>query len=697
VTDSYHGRAVVDEYRWLEEGKSAEVRAWSEAQNGFARAELGALPGRAAIVERVGAVLRHATSDHFAIVWRKGAMFALKAQPPKQQPLLVMLRSADDLGSERVLLDPTQIDPSGKSTLDWYAPSRDGKLVAVSISAGGSESGTVHVYDAATGQEREGDVIARVHGGTAGGSLAWNAEGTGFWYTRYPAPGERPEADLSFYQQVYFHKLGDDPKADAYALGKDFPKIAETRLEASADGRRALATVAKGDGGEHAIYLYTAGKGWSQLAVYEDKVVRAQFGPEGSVYLLSQKGAPRGKLLRLAPGASALGQAKVMVPEGEFVLGQIAVGASRLYASYLAGGPSQLRSFDLAGGAPREVGLLPVASVGQLATLEGDGLLVRQQSRVEPPAWYALDAKTGALQKTALARTAAVDFNDAEVVQESCGSRDGTRVPLTVLRKKGLPLDGDRPTLLTGYGGFGISQVPGFNPLHRLWLDRGGVVAVASLRGGSEFGEAWHEGGKLTHKQNVFDDFEACARRLVEARYTRPARLGIMGGSNGGLLMGAALTQHPELYGAVVAAVGIFDMLRVETTANGEFNVTEYGSVKDATQFAALAAYSPYHRVRDGVRYPPTLFTTGANDPRVDPFHSRKMVARLRAADAGGGPFLLRTSGNTGHGMGSPLSEIVELQADVHAFFFHHLAGGASGATGTSGASATSGGGSPGR
>lgn len=673
VTDTYHGRAIVDDYRWLEDGKSAEVRAWSDAQNAFARGELSKLPERAAIVERVGAILRHTTSDHFGLTSRKGVIFAMKAQPPKQQPLLVTLRSADDPSSERVLLDPTQIDTAGRTTIDWFVPSRDGKLVAISLSSGGSESGTVHVYDVATGQERAGDAVPRVHGGTAGGSLAWNADGTGFWYTRYPAPGERPEADLAFYQQVYFHKLGADSKGDAYAVGREFPKIAETRLEASEDGKRVLATVAKGDGGEHALYLFTAGKGWVPLASYEDRVSSGHFGPDGALYLLSRQGTPKGKLVRLASGATGLAQAKVVLSEGEHVLDRFVVGATRLYASFLAGGPSLLRSFDLQGRSPREVALLPVASVGQLTLLEGDGLLVRQQSRLEPPAWYALDPKGGSLRKTALARTAAVDFNDAEVIQESCASRDGTKVPMTVLRKKGAPLDGERPTLLTGYGGYNISQVPSFNALGRLWLDRGGAVAVASLRGGGEYGEAWHEAGKLTSKQNVFDDFEACARRLVEARYTRPARLGILGGSNGGLLMGAALTQHPELYGAVVAAVGIFDMLRVETTPNGEFNITEFGTVKDQAQFAALAAYSPYHRVREGAHYPPTLFTTGANDPRVDPFHSRKMVARLTAADAGGGPFLLRTSGNTGHGIGTPLSEMVELQADVHAFFFHHL------------------------
>ncbi|HEU4408721.1 MAG TPA: prolyl oligopeptidase family serine peptidase [Polyangiaceae bacterium] len=673
VTDTYHGRAVVDEYRWLEDGKAAEVRQWSEAQNAFARQELAKLPGRAAIAERASAILRHATSDHFALASRKGVLFAMKAQPPKQQPLLVTRSSPDDPSSERVLLDPAQIDPSGRTTVDWFVPSRDGKLVAVSLSSGGTESGTVHVYEVATGRERAGDAVPRAQGGTAGGSLAWDAEGTGFWYTRYPAPGERPEADLAFYQQVYFHKLGDDPKGDAYAIGKEFPKIAETRLEASEDGRRVLATVAKGDGGEHALYLLTAGKGWSQLASYEDKVRGGRFGADGSLYLLSHQGAPRGKLLRLPPGATALAQAKVVLAEGEHVIDRFVVGQTRLYASFLAGGPSILRSFDLGGRSPREVALLPVASVGQLAGLGGDGLLVRQQSRLEPPAWYALDAKSGALRKTALARTSPVDFGDAEVVQETCASKDGTKVPMTVLRKKGAPLDGDRVALLTAYGGYGISQVPSFSPMNRLWLDRGGVVAVAGLRGGGEYGEAWHEAGKLTSKQNVFDDFEACARRLVEARYTRPARLGIVGGSNGGLLMGAALTQHPELYGAVVAMVGIFDMLRVETTPNGEFNVTEYGTVKDPDQFAALAAYSPYHRVRDGAHYPPTLFTTGANDPRVDPFHSRKMVARLAAADPGGGPFLLRTSGNTGHGMGTPLSDLVELQADVYAFLFHHL------------------------
>jgi prolyl oligopeptidase len=672
VTDAYHGRRVVDDYRWLEDGKSAEVRAWSGAQNEFARAELAKLPERAAIAERVGAILRHATSDHFALAWRKGLLFAMKAQPPKQQPILVTLRSVDDPSSERVVVDPSRLDPSGKTTIDWYAPSRDGKLVAVSLSAGGSESGTVHIYHVATGRERERDAVPRVQGGTAGGSLAWNAEGTGFWYTRYPAPGERPEADLDFYQQVYFHKLGDEVKNDAYAIGKEFPKIAETELESSDDGRRVLANVGKGDGGEHALYLFTAGKGWSQLTSYEDEVVHGAFGPDGSLYLLSRRGAPRGKLLRLGPGDASLAQAKAVLPESDLVLDHFAVGATRLYAAYVAGGPSAVRSFDLQGRSMREVGVLPVASVGQLATLGGDALLVRQQSRLEPPAWYALEAKSGALRKTALGRTAAIDFNDAEVVQESCASKDGTKVPLTILRQKGAALDGERVALLTGYGGFGISQSPGFSPLHRLWLDRGGVVAVAGLRGGGEYGEAWHAGGKLANKQNVFDDFEACARRLVEARYTRPAKLGVVGGSNGGLLMGAALTQHPELYGAVVAQVGIFDMLRVETTPNGQFNVTEYGSVADPAQFAAIAAYSPYHRVRDGAHYPPTLFTTGANDPRVDPFHSRKMVARLRAADPSG-TFLLRTSGDTGHGMGTPLSEQIELQADLLAFFFRHL------------------------
>ncbi len=272
--------------------------------------------------------------------------------------------------------------------------------------------------------------------------------------------------------------------------------------------------------------------------------------------------------------------------------------------------------------------------------------------------------------KTALRRASLADFGDCEVVKETATSKDGTAVPVYIVQRRGAPRDGTNPTLLTGYGGFGISMTPHFSDSRRVFVEQGGVWAIAVLRGGGEFGEEWHHAGNLTRKQNVFDDFAAAAKRLIDAKVTSPARLAIEGGSNGGLLMGAALTQHPEMFKAVVSHVGIYDMLRVESTPNGAFNVTEYGTVKDPAQFGALYAYSPYHHVVDGTRYPDVLFLTGANDPRVDPFHSRKMTARLRAATLGKSRVLLRTSSDTGHGIGSSLDATIAEDVDVFAFLF---------------------------
>jgi prolyl oligopeptidase len=323
---------------------------------------------------------------------------------------------------------------------------------------------------------------------------------------------------------------------------------------------------------------------------------------------------------------------------------------------------------------PVQMATVPIAAIEEMVPLGGDDVAFPLVSYTQPVAWYRTHGGSeAAVTKTALASSTKADFSAIEVSRDTCTSKDGTKVPLTVVRTKGTLLDGSRPTLLTGYGGFGITLAPRFRPQLLAWLEQGGVYAVANLRGGGEYGEAWHHGGNLTHKQNVFDDFYGCAQRLVEARYTSPAHLAIQGGSNGGLLMGAELTQHPEAFKAVVAQVGIYDMLRVERDANGAFNVTEYGSTKDPEMFDALAAYSPYENVKDGVPYPATLFMTGANDPRVNPYHSRKMVARLQAATSSDAPILLRTSGNTGHGMGTPLHAQIEEYTDIYAFLFDQL------------------------
>jgi prolyl oligopeptidase len=669
VVDELHGTKITDDYRWLEKADDPEVKAWSKAQAAWARKHLDALPGRDALRARLTQLLGAASADRSSLVARGGRLFALEEKPPLQQPFLVSLASADDAAGEQVILDPNKLDPSGKTAIDWFVPSLDGRLLAVSLSERGSENGTLHIYDARTGKE-QGDTIAHVNGGTAGGSLSWNADGTGVYYTRYPRPGERPAPDLDFFQQVYFHKLGTPEKDDRYEVGKDFPRIAEVELATSDDGRHVVALVQKGDGGEFELFL--RGKTWEKVASYADGVKAVRFGRDGSLYLHSVAGAPRGKLLKLAPGVADLKKARLVVPEGESVIELFEATKSRLYVAGVAGGPSDLRVFDLEGKKGAEVPILPVSAVRQLVAAGGDELLLRNLSFIDPPAWY----RTKAGEKptrTALFQTSPADYGDAEVVRDFAVSKDGTKIPLNILRKKGTKLDGQNPLILTGYGGFGVSRVPRFNPVTRLVLDHGGVYVTTNLRGGGEYGESWHQAGMLTKKQNVFDDFAAAAKRVVEVGYTKPERLAMIGGSNGGLLMGASLTQHPELSRAVVSYVGIYDMLRVELTPNGAFNVTEYGTVKDKAPFDALFAYSPYHHVQQGAAYPAVLFLTGENDPRVDPFHSRKMTARLQAATGSGRPVLLRTDADTGHGIGTPLAAEIEENVDVYGFLFQEL------------------------
>jgi prolyl oligopeptidase len=673
VTDGYGEVRVVDDYRWLEHGKDPAVIAWTAAQNQLTRSQLDALPDRPRIRARVAELLSSKAASYLDVTVVGTGVLALERHPPKQQALLVALADPAKAASERIVLDPNALDPSGKTAIDFYVPTRDGKRVAVSLSSGGSESGDVHIYDVATGAALA-DVIPGVNGGTAGGSLAWNAEGTGFWYTRYPRDGERPAADLAFYQQIYFHQLGAPTTADRYVLGKDFPRIAEIELIASKDGRSVLARVANGDGGEFAFYAIDArGGAIVPLFRFEDKVVDGKFAPDGTLYLISHQGAPRGAVVRL--GRPYTGKPEVVVAEGEGVITDLAATASRLYLVELLGGPSRLRSIRLGAVPAAEVLAVPLAvpAIRAPRAIGTDDVLFAAQSYTATPAWFRYAAATGKSAPTAMVQPMAFAMDDIDVVRETCTSADGTAVPLNILHKRGIALDGSHPALLHGYGGYNLGMTPALHPLTRMWIDQGGVYAEANLRGGNEFGEAWHEAGKLASKQHVFDDFYACARALVDRGYTRPEHLAIEGRSNGGLLMGAALVQHPEMYRAVVSGVGIYDMLRTELTANGVFNIPEYGTVKDPAMFRALYAYSPYHHVVDGTAYPAVLLTTGANDPRVDPYNSRKMTARLQAASASVHPILLRASDDVGHGIGSPLGAVIEEQADSYAFLMHEL------------------------
>ena len=678
VPDTYFGQKVEDPYRWLENAQDPEVKRWVSEQDARTRKYLDGLAVRKPIFERLWSQISR-TSRAFSSLHAAGdRIFALYTQPPKQQPMIALLTRDLDPAKARVVVDPNELNSKGTTAIDWYAPSPDGKLVAVCLSDNGSEDGSLHLFDVAS-RRQVGDVIARVQYPTAGGSIAWRADSKGFWYTRYPG-ADRPAAEQHFFQKVYFHRIGDKSESDAFVFGQDLPKVAEIRLGNRFNPRYLLVTVANGDGGEFAHYVIGPDGVVRQVTRFEDKIVDAAIGPDDYLYLVSLKDAPRGTLLKLNLADPRLEQAQVIVPESKYVMplrpsvGALVVTEKRLYVGEQDGGPERVAAFDHDGNPQGSLPLAGPATVDEVEPLGGGTLLYSVATYLRPPYYARYDETGGASVETRLAQTSPVAFPDAEVVREFATSKDGTRVPLNIVRRKGVQLDGSHPVLLTGYGGYGLSLTPRFlGPQVRLWLDAGGVYVIANLRGGGEYGEQWHEQGALTHKQNVFDDFAAAARYLIDQMYTSKKRLAIVGGSNGGLLMGAQLTQHPELFRAVVSEVGIYDMLRVELAPNGAFNVTEFGSVKDEQQFRALYAYSPYHQVTDDTRYPAVLLTAGQYDGRVDPMQSRKMAARLQAATASGLPVLLSVSSNAGHGIGSSLTIRVNQIADAEAFLFDEL------------------------
>jgi len=695
VAQNYGDRTFDDDYQWLEDANDPAVKAWVAEQNRLTRSILDAVPGRDAIAQRLTALFKEKRLSYFGVVTRGGKLFALKTAPPKEQSLLVVLENPSDAKSERILFDPNVADAKGSISIDFYVPSLDAKRVAISLSKGGSEDGSVHVFDVATAKE-VGDVVPRVNFATAGGSVAWNAAGSGFWYTRYPQGNERPKEDIDFYQQIWFHTLGTPASEDTYALGKEFPRIAETTLSTSDDGRNLIATVRNGDGGEVAHWLRKANGSWTQFTHFADKIPRAEFGGDGAIYLLSHDGAPNGKLLRVPLEDPQPARASVLVdttkntppppPDGLKPVSRAPAAANRpmsidnfvagrkvVYVAMMAGGPSELLRFDRSGKPLGSVPIPPISAVNELARLGDDDLLFRAGQFTAPPAWFRYNAASKKVQPSALRTVSPVDFSDIVVVREFATSKDGTKIPINILYRKGTRLDGTNPTILTGYGGYSISIRPGASLRNRLWFDSGGVFASANLRGGAEYGDAWHEAGKMLQKQNVFDDFEACARHLIARKYTSPSKLAIEGGSNGGLLMGVELTQHPELFRAVVSHVGLYDVPRFLRTPNGVFNTTEFGSPDNAEQLRAMMAYSPYHHVVDSTAYPAVLLMTGDNDGRVDPMNSRKFAARLQAATSSPRPILLRTTSSAGHGIGTALSEAVAGQTDVYAFLWREL------------------------
>jgi prolyl oligopeptidase len=682
VTDTYHGVTVREDFRWLEDWSSAEVKQWSNAQNECTRRNLDALPHVGSIRKQVTKILSAESSSYDSLTFRNGKLFAIKHQPPKQQPFLVVMQSYSAPETARILVDPNTLDEKGTIAIDWYKVSPDGQYVAVSLSSGGSEAGDLSIFSTTTGEEVF-EKIAYVNSGTAGGSLAWSPDSAGYFYTRHIRIHPEDLDDINVFQHVYHHRLGSDPKQDTYELGKGFPQIAEIQLAMNNSSGHLLATVQKGDGGQFAHYMRTSDRQWQQFSKFGDGTKQAVFGPHNDLYIVTLNGAPRGELLRVSLDDLSIEDAETVLPQGadSIVTSGIAFWGertvvptkSRIYVVYQLGGPSVIRTFDHDGrimASPRQ---LEVASVHGLLPLEGDDLLFGNTSFIDADAFYHYNADADRTTRTAIADKASVEFSDAEVIREFATSPDGTKVPLNIIVKKNTTLNGSHACIVTGYGGYGINITPRFRATNRLLLDYDVIYVVANLRGGGEFGEQWHLAGNLTRKQNVFDDFAAVLQHLIDRGYTQSRRLGITGGSNGGLLMGATMTQHPKLVSAVVSRVGIYDMLRVELSANGAFNVTEFGTVKNAAQFEALYAYSPYHNVRDDVSYPATMFVTGANDPRVDPMQSRKMTARLQAVTRTKTPILLRTSANSGHGLDQSLSQSIEQSVDIYSFLFKHL------------------------
>ena len=681
TVDTIQGVKVADPYRALEDPNDPKVQAWSDAQNARTRAYLDALPGRAAVAAKIGRLIKGSSPFYGSLQARGPHVFAIYSDPAKQQPSLVVMDAGADPRSAKPLLDPNMLDPAGHTAIDWYVASPDGTKIGVSLSRNGSEDGTLHVYDVATMKEIE-PPIDRVQYPTGGGGIAWSGDGRSFWYTRYPG-AEAPENERHFNMSLYLHKLGTPIAADTLVLSaKDgVPRTGEIFVDNRTGGSNALVSVQLGDGGQWQMWIAKPDGSAQQIARYEDRVIAGAIAKDGTVFGLSRKDAPMGKVVKLAPPyTGGFAAAPVIVPEkqdaavvdgGEFGSPLTIVG-DKLFVERIAGGPNEVGIYDLTGGHGTTLALPPVSATGEIDALPSGEALFEINTYLEPP--YFSRWKAGTVTRTALAMQSPISFGDATVTRAFATSKDGTKVPVTIIAKKGVKLDGANPTLLYGYGGYGVNLTPSFAGSRvRLWLDAGGVWAYANIRGGGEYGDRWHTEGNLTHKQNVFDDFEAAGEMLISQHYTSHARLALNGASNGGLLMGATITEHPELARAVVSQVGLYDMLRVELDPNGAFNVTEFGTVKDPAQFRALYAYSPYHHVVKGTAYPATLFMTGANDGRVNPLHSRKFAAALQAAQGADRPILLRTSKNSGHGRGTSIDDRIVESTDMMMFLFDQL------------------------
>jgi prolyl oligopeptidase len=647
---------VPDPYRWLEDGESDEVRAWTESENARTRAFVERVPGAADVAARLRELLSIGFCASPASCKTKGGgrrYFHQKRAGGQNQPILYVRDGV--AGDDRVLVDPGALSPDGTTALDWWYPSFDGELLAWGKSESGSEESTLHVRDVATGVDRALSIPHTQHA-----SVAWLRDGSGFFYSRYPAPGTVAAGDEKYFARIFLHRLGTDPAHDPLIFGEGRDKTDIPSVTLSPDGRWLVARVHMGwDRSE--IYVRDVsveGAPWIPVVVGE----HALFDPiarDDRLYLLTNLGAMRYRLVAI-PWDEAADRAawRDVIPEGPDVLEGAAVIGRTVIATYLHDAATRLERFTTDGASEGTIALPSLGSASCTGEWDGDEAFVNFTSFVTPFEVDRVDLTTSALEPWDRV-TATVAIPEVKVTMIRATSKDGTRVPMFVVERPGTPRNGDNPVLLYGYGGFNVNQTPAFSSRALTTVERGGVWVQAVLRGGGEYGEDWHRAGMLDKKQNVFDDFIACAEELVRQKITRPERIAFVGGSNGGLLVAACATQRPDLFRVGLALVPLTDMLRYHHFRIGKLWIPEYGCAENAAEFPALHAYSPYHRVKDGVRYPAMLFATAESDSRVDPMHARKMAARMREAQADPErPIFLRVESKAGHGQGKPITKV---------------------------------------
>jgi prolyl oligopeptidase len=674
VTEDYFGTKVTDPYRWLENTSDAEVVAWMKAQNDYTREALAKIPGRDKLLDRIKQLDNAGPVVSGVQVWG-GHYFYLKAEPGSDNRRLYVRNAVN--APERLLVDPEKLTtPDGKHfSIDYFAPSLDGKYIAYGISPGGSEDSVMHFMETATGAALS-DVIDRAQFG----SPSWLPDGKSFFYPRtQKLTADSPPTAKYQKLKVYRHTLGTDPETDPLIFGygvspnikvteDDFPVV----LYSPAAPKSLVALVIHGVKNEKDLYVTpfadtpTADTAWKKVADDSDDITTLDVHDD-DLFLVSHKDASRYKVLRTSLSNPDLAKAALVVPPSEVVVINIAAAADGLYIQDLDGGIGRLRRLAYGSGKVEAVKLPFDGAIQSLFVNPTEkGAWLELTSWIKSPLWYALKADSQ-IEDTGLVPPSPVDFSDIVSEEVKAKSADGTMVPLSIIHKNGIAMDGSNPTWLEGYGAYGITLDPGFRATWLAFLEKGGIYAISHVRGGGEYGEDWHTGGQKLTKQHTIDDFLAAAQYLIENKYTSPAKLLGEGTSAGGITIGGAITQRPDLFAAAFVRVGDSDSMRSELMASGPANIPEFGTVKDPDGFKGLYAMDAYQHVKPNA-YPAVLLTTGANDPRVAPWQAAKMTARLQASTTSGKPVLLRVDYDAGHGMGSTKSQRDIELADELAF-----------------------------